>query len=309
MDRVMRRIVRAVAIVAVIAGVWLAARGVSVTDLVRALRSTAIAPLVTGALALLAVGFAFRAARFRTLLREMTGNAGVRFWDVVASVLLSQAANNVLPLRAGELVRTRDFAEAGLPLRRVLAAQGAEKLVEATTLILICAPVLAADFGNRRLAIAFAALVTACVPLSIWIARRGPVRPAELARAVGWSLAADAVEIALIALTLRSLGLDAGIRRCVTVLGAVNLAILLPSTPGHIGAYEAGAALGLVVLGATHDSAVAFALLYRLVQWVPITAGGGVVCALRSRGMGMPRPSPRTQASATPSVLRFRGHT
>jgi uncharacterized membrane protein YbhN (UPF0104 family) len=210
------------------------------------------------------------------------GKTPVSFPKAVSSMLLTQAANNVLPLRVGELVKTRDFVAAGHGPARVLAAQGAEKLVEATTLILICAPAVAAHLHYRTRALALASIVVALLlPLLVWTARRLKMRPSELGSAFAWALAAEVFEIALVIVTLRSLGLSAGLGTSLSVLGAVNLAIVLPSAPGNLGAFEAGAALGLVALGVTHDAALAFALLYRAVQWVPVTIGGAIVWALR----------------------------
>ena len=51
----------------------------------------------------------------------------------------------------------------------------------------------------------------------------------------------------------------------------MNLAIAIPSTPGHLGALEAGASLGLIAVGVDRESALAFALVYRVVQWVPVS--------------------------------------
>jgi uncharacterized protein (TIRG00374 family) len=69
----------------------------------------------------------------------------------------------------------------------------------------------------------------------------------------------------------------------VTVFAAVNLAIAMPATPGNIGAFEAGAALPLMATGVDRDTAVAFAILYRAVQWLPVTALGAALFALRPR--------------------------
>jgi uncharacterized membrane protein YbhN (UPF0104 family) len=280
MDRVTRWALRVATLAAVAAGLYFAGRGVSTAQLIHVLRSTRVAELAAWAVLLMAIGFALRAGRFRAVL----GETSVSFPGVVASVLLSQAANNVLPLRAGELVKTRDFAAAGHPLGRVVAAQGAEKLVEVTSLVLLCAPALAASFGYRRPAILLVVLLAGGVPPLVWIARRYRMPATRIGGAFAWSLGADAVEIALVALTLRSLGLASGLGASLVVLGAVNLAIALPSAPGHAGALEAGAALGLMAIGVARESALAFALLYRVVQWVPITLGGAAVWAWRAIG-------------------------
>jgi uncharacterized membrane protein YbhN (UPF0104 family) len=278
-DRVIRWVLRLVTVAALALGLWFVCRGVSFADVVRVVRSVQVATLAARALPLLAVGFILRAGRFRSVL----GPTPVSFAGTVGTVLVAQAANNVLPLHAGELVKTRDFVAAGHPLKRVVVAQGLEKLFELGTLALLCAPAMARalGYGRRMLAIALAAgtLVFVGVALS---AGRGGLRPARIGGAITWAFAADAVEVGLVAVTLDALGVASSLGASLVVLGAVNLAIALPSAPGNAGAVEAGAALALVALGASHDRAVAFALLYRIVQWVPVTAGGGVVWALRA---------------------------
>ncbi|MCL2448403.1 MAG: flippase-like domain-containing protein, partial [Polyangiaceae bacterium] len=134
-------------------------------------------------------------------------------------------------------------------------------------------------------------------------ARRGGLRPVGIGRAMAWSLAADAVEVGLVAVTLDALGMATTLGVSLAVLGAVNLAIVLPSAPGHAGAIEAGAALALVALGASHERAVAFALLYRIVQWVPVTAGGGIVWVTRAL-RGGPRAARTPTGGAMTSKAR-----
>jgi uncharacterized membrane protein YbhN (UPF0104 family) len=278
MDRLGRVALRLAMLVAVAGGLFVAGQRVSFGELARVLRSTNVVLLVASALPILGVGFALRAGRFRAVI----GKTPLSFPRTISSMLLTQAANNILPLRVGELVKTRDFVAAGHAPGRVIAAQGAEKLVEATTLVLTCTPAIAIHLGYRTRVLAVTSIAVALfLPLLAWIARRLRIQPSELGAAFVWSLAVDVFEIALVTVTLRSLGLAAGLGTSLTILGAVNLAIALPSTPGNAGAFEAGAALGLVALGVTHDAALAFALLYRAIQWVPVTTAGAIVWAYR----------------------------
>jgi uncharacterized membrane protein YbhN (UPF0104 family) len=58
------------------------------------------------------------------------------------------------------------------------------------------------------------------------------------------------------------------------VLLAINVAILVPSTPGHVGVMEAAALAALLALGVSPERALAGAVLYHAVQLVPGTALG-----------------------------------
>jgi uncharacterized membrane protein YbhN (UPF0104 family) len=293
---------RVATLAAAVAGLYVAGRGVSVDRVAAVLRSTHAAPFVASALIIQTFGFVIRAARFRAVI----GATPLSFAKTVATMLLSQAGNNVLPLRAGELVKTHDFVAAGHPAARVLGTQGAEKLVEASMLVTVCAPAFAIRLGGRARLFLLAAVVTLVfLPLLVWVARRLRMQPVQIAKAFAWSLVADVFEVALVSVTLRNVGLSGGLVDSLTVLGAVNLAIALPSVPGHVGAFEAGAALGVLMLGASHDAALAFALLYRAVQWVPVTIGGGIVWAWRvARGRAARRDGSATGEPSTSIPLR-----
>jgi len=287
-----RAALRTTIAVALVATFVSTARHVSLDGVVRVFASANVPLLSTLVPLVLAMSFALRAARFRALLgRGQEGRA--RFRDVLGSVVLSQGANNVLPLRAGELVRTRDFMARGYSIRRVAFAQLTEKLVELATLVAWTVPMLAHFFGSRRLVLGVLLLVVLLLPAGAWFGRRVR-RPNDItstdrtrdrlvsvAQAVLWSFSADGFEVALIAVCLASVGIPATLTTSLAVLAAVNLAILLPSTPGQIGTLEAGASLGLVLMGTPSNAAIGFALLYRCMQWVPVTIAAGLVWAFR----------------------------
>jgi uncharacterized membrane protein YbhN (UPF0104 family) len=277
----------------VIGGIAIAFRTVSVRDVVEALKAADFRLLLLG-LPLLALNFWFRSARFAELLgMPPAPNEPVRMTQFYGSVVLNHAANNVLPFRAGDLLRTRDFATRGYSILSVALTQLVEKVVEGTTLVACVSPVLGVLFA-RRVGLMLAA-TAAAIPIAVWLFRRVRVflmerRPGapplglrELVRATWWSVGADAMDVGLIYLCARSLGIDAELYRCLTVYAAVNVAIAVPSTPGHVGALEAGASLAMIAMGVPRPAALAFAVLYRVVQWVPVTAAGAVIWLFRGR--------------------------
>src|SRR5206468_12339841 len=82
---------------------------------------------------------------------------------------------------------------------------------------------------------------------------------------VGWL-----VDAAMVALVLHAVGIPPSAGTCVLLLFAINVAVALPSTPGHIGAFELGGVLALRLLHVSDARALAFALLYHAVQVIPI---------------------------------------
>jgi uncharacterized protein (TIRG00374 family) len=109
---------------------------------------------------------------------------------------------------------------------------------------------------------------------------------AAVMQALTWSLLGDATEVALIALCLDSLGIHVGLATSAVVFASLNLAMALPSTPGQVGVFEAGAGLGLMMAGLPGEVAVAFALLYRLMLWLPVTLAAGAVWLARKANAG-----------------------
>ena len=112
---------------------------------------------------------------------------------------------------------------------------------------------------------------------ALWVAlasiRRIATAPVAL-RAVLWSCAQDASDILMVGLVALSVGVHVGPGGWLLVYLAVNLASVLPSTPGQIGLLEAGAVFALVGLGVGPNHSMAFALLYHLAHLLPITLLG-----------------------------------
>jgi len=58
---------------------------------------------------------------------------------------------------------------------------------------------------------------------------------------------------------------------------AINLALILPTTPAQLGVLEMGAVAALRMLGVDENAALAFALLYHASHVVPPTLIGGLL--------------------------------
>jgi uncharacterized protein (TIRG00374 family) len=69
------------------------------------------------------------------------------------------------------------------------------------------------------------------------------------------------------------------------VLLIVTLVLTLPSTPGFVGTMEFGIKSGLVLFGVDENQALAFAVVYHAVQFVPVTIAGFL--ALWLEGLSM----------------------
>ncbi len=71
-------------------------------------------------------------------------------------------------------------------------------------------------------------------------------------------------------------GLKLSLPATVTVLVAVCLALMIPSTPGYIGPYHAAVAYALVLFNIPLEKALSFSIVFHAVNYIPITLAGFV---------------------------------
>ncbi len=243
---------------------------------------------------------AARSMRWRALLPPdpATGRP-VHFPFLFATTLGAFAASNVLPFRAGEALRMAALRERyGHRVSSLVAVQIFEKLVEAMSLTAFALPValwprpqalpavLGFAAGGGAVAYGVSRLAGARERAARWpwLGRVAEAvatleTPRAWAGSLGWALAADVVDITMIGLCLEAVGLHVGVLVWCAILVGVNVAALLPSSPGQIGLIEAGAVMVLAAAGVSQPHALAFALLYHASHLVPTTLGGGLVLA------------------------------
>jgi uncharacterized membrane protein YbhN (UPF0104 family) len=229
--------------------------------------------------------------------------------------LASQAVSNVLPLRPGEVYRAIALQRRGFAIGRAIAAQAAEKVVDASSLAVFALFGLSVPgvFHDTTRVVAIAlVLVVACV-LCLVVLRGPGAGESAFARAVeslrspsAWGRAfmcafvADSIDISIIALSALAVGMPLTLARCAMVLVLVNIAIVIPAAPGQIGTLEAGAVGALVAMGQSPKTALAFALLYHAVHVIPATLLGGVFLAVSSRPTGGARNARCNTDAGTP---------
>jgi uncharacterized membrane protein YbhN (UPF0104 family) len=103
------------------------------------------------------------------------------------------------------------------------------------------------------------------------------------------------LEIYVVLFTLRAFHLHVPIGTSLLVLMAVNLALVVPfAPPANLGSLEVGATLALMESGVSKETGLAVALVYHLLQVIPIGFAG---LALASRSLLKPTPAPGTSTS------------
>lgn len=101
--------------------------------------------------------------------------------------------------------------------------------------------------------------------------------PSVWQRTLFYSFVSDFVDIAMLGMCLYGVGIHVGAVGWLLVFLTVNMAIVVPSTPGQIGVHEAGTVLVLSALGIEPNVALAGALIYHAVHVVPTTVFG-LIC-------------------------------
>jgi uncharacterized protein (TIRG00374 family) len=123
--------------------------------------------------------------------------------------------------------------------------------------------------------------------------------PRAIGRALAASLAAWTLELVVLAVALRSVGIALPVPAIVVVLMGINVMLAVPVTPGNLGTLEVGATLALLGFGVAREKALAFAICYHALQSIPlIVLGFGVAAVegLRARSGGGPTQMNRSRA-------------
>jgi uncharacterized protein (TIRG00374 family) len=270
-----------------------------------------------------------RAFRWRMLLNaEGAVSVSTAFWATAAGYL----GNNVLPARAGELVRTFMISSrSALENTYVLATALSERVADAVALVIISAVVLlilpAQPEWLTRAARSFAilgllgALGIAVLPLLGSFARavieRAPVPHALRPRLItamehglrGMRAFHDARRLSgFLGLTIliwcldalgtvivgTALGFQIPVPVAFLLIAGLGLGSALPSTPGYVGIYQFVAVTVLTPFGFSRTDAVAYILVAQALAYVVIGFWGalGLLRYRRARQSMEASPSP-----------------
>jgi uncharacterized membrane protein YbhN (UPF0104 family) len=256
------------------------------------------------------VNLACKTARWGTMLGPL-GRVG--YLRLYYYLIVSYAASALLPARAGEalrvyLLRRRD----NVPVADSVGVVVVEKMFEVLGLLVVVVPlplllVLPHWVDVSIWVIAVGGVIALVVAVALGRGggsgrfnelRRGLMcmrEPWRIALAIGWSVAAYLVDALEIWLVLRALAIDVPWATPALVLLGANLAAAVPSTPGQLGAIEAGVVAVLAVVGVPTEKALAFALVYHVMQLLPVVLVG--LSGVRLMNEAKHGPAPAEAAS------------
>ncbi len=261
--------------------------------------------------------------RWQFLLRSL---ASVPLHSLVPLVAIGYMGNNIYPFRSGEVLRIVLLRrEHGVPYARAATTVAVERVFDGLVMLtFVLVPPAFLDIASPEvqqvatftapvfvtaLAVFFVlalrpnllrrlvTLITGMLPQrprhiiediaeEVIGGLAGLRTPADLAGTVFASYATWAVEAAVYWITSWAFGLGVGYPVMLVVVGVVNLAGLIPASPGMIGVFEFFVSTVLVAVGVAPDVAVAYAVVVHLVIWIPPTLAGFVFLAQRGLGLG-----------------------
>jgi len=258
-----------------------------------------------------------RGARWQALLAPIKR---LPYRRVLAYTYIGYLANNVLPARLGELVRSHALGEGeGVSRPTVLGTVVVERIVDTVIVVGLAALAVvilgvggtmstAVLLGAGFVAVLVVSLAVAMVshrlpgaerltaiaeryPRILELARRlrdglaVAGKPGTIARALVLSAAAWTASIATFIAGGQSVGIELTLSQAALLSSGVALATVVPSAPGYVGTFELTAVQIAKVFGADPDASFAMALLVHAMI-LAVTSVGGVIAALRL-GVGL----------------------
>ncbi len=286
-------------------------RGVDLASVADILR-TAIPAWIAVALVLQMIDVGVRALRWQRLVAPIQL---VPYVPMLSYLLVGYLANNVLPARLGELVRSHYLGDReGISRASTLGTVVVERVVDTAVVVAIgavailvlqvrgvvasavlvglaitgllvlglAAGILAGRLPGAARVLAFAERRPKVVELGrrlqdgLAVARR----PRTLTEALGLSVVAWSASLLAFAAAGQAIGLQLTIGQAALFATGVALATAIPSGPGYLGTFELAAVAVGAAVGIPRDESFALALLVHAMVLI-LTSVGGVVAFIR----------------------------
>jgi uncharacterized protein (TIRG00374 family) len=266
-------------------------------------------------LGFIALAYTLKIYRWVTMLKGL--GSTVRLREAAVPFLGGVAFNNVLPFRAGDVIRVVAFQRfTGIPASGQIGTLVLERLLDLFVLMgFLFATItylkaealdaaLLAGLKLAALAVAAGILLFIAAPGAIrlvvrWAEKRAPrLRPAgdallRLSAAVATlSRPLLVLRVSLISIFAwlaeggaffavgQALGVAATPEAALLALSVGTLSTIIPSSPGYVGTFHYFTARTLVGSGASEVGAAAFAILIHAILWLSITATGFCLLAI-----------------------------
>jgi uncharacterized protein (TIRG00374 family) len=242
--------------------------------------------------------------------------ARVSFWRTVQAIYIGLFANEVLPLRPGEVIRCYLLAHWNdLRVSLTLASAGVERIIDGIWIVV--AFLVTASFVQHiprdliLLVRLLAVLLLFCVGALFWIVIRKHHAHAALSegrwsvtlrhiveglhlmgnpRTLGLTIAISllyfALEVFFVFALMRAYGLDLSFWVAGGVLTILRLSTVVPNAPGNLGVVNFACVVALGLFEVEKTDAKTFSILYSVASTMPHLIGGAVATALTGLNIG-----------------------
>jgi uncharacterized protein (TIRG00374 family) len=267
-------------------------------------------------LTLLVLNFAVRAVRWGTLFR----NTNTPRWNnLFVAMMIGYLGNNILPARAGEVVRAYALGKrSGSSKSMALATVMVERILDLLVAVLLLAVVLLlypiptwlARTGVVVGVVGFAMMAFLLSlgiwgpSLLVWVLRRLDFLPEGLLRRIEvagngfvvgvqgfrtprqilsflfYTVVIWSMEVVSLWLIAQAFSLPLSIGGALFVMVVISFGMMIPSSPGYVGTYEFFAVSALAVLNISGSSALSFALMMHIITFVGSSILGAICLAL-----------------------------
>ena len=307
---------------------YLAVRGVDLTQVVDVLRRSRI-DLLLAACMVLSVSYFVRGLRWRILLSAERWLPPIQ---VFAGTMVGYLGNNFLPARAGELVRTVLLGRsADLSSGFILGTIFTERLIDVVAVVVLGGGALLSleslmpawmPDAVRGVGVAGLIVVAGLVltvrgqnviqqvlsrlPLSDTIRSRvvallrnftSGVQAFRSTRRglhlIGLTIVVWLLDSIVVMIVAQALALSLALPEALFFVAALALSSAIPSTPGYVGVYQFVAVTVLAPFGFSPSEALAHIIAFQAVAYAAVTVWG--LWGLWRLGAGKPQRAPSTQ--------------
>ena len=301
-----------------IAALYIAFRGVDLSMVISHVRNADLTWVLV-AIALTFLSYLLRAYRWEYFFHAPT----MSYIDAVRALFLGFFMNNVLPARAGELVRAHAGSKVSKQSRTlVLATIASERLCDGLTISILLV-VFAAGIGDPAISanlmyVAGAFALAACAIIVLLIFRNKVFKlveavgqkckgkaaaytlerlkifigglepllmPSKLPFVIILSLVIWSVELLVYQSVSHALSGSLSMALAVLFMVSVNFSSLIPAAPGGIGVIEAVGKAVLVSVGIDPELALSMVLLQHMIQYLVVGIPGAMILLTWRRRM------------------------
>ena len=278
---------------------YLAVRGVEWTEVVRAFGAVDFGLLILSTV-WLGLVFLVRAYRWQLLLAPV---ASVPVSVFFSATLIGFMGNNILPLRAGELLRLYALARLGpVSMSHALATGTLDRVFDLLIVGLflgLSLPLIPALEEYRATNALFLSLIVVLLGAAWWLVqgdntrwvRRVPQRiqpgveefleSLQVLRSGSLFLKTLAVSTVIWGgltiyywLLLHASAFSLPMEAALVVMLLLAVGVALPAAPGFIGVFQYAVVLALSFFSVPKEEALSFSIVAHLAQYVPVTLGG-----------------------------------